>query len=143
MDALDVTGKAAEEKGAKIIPLNVSVANHSPLVADAVPDFTEFMAGIEFRPPQTSVYFNVSAAKESNTDNIRSMMAKQIASRVRWCEIIESMLAEGVDTFIEVGPKSVLKGMMRKIVPKGTKVTSLQFDTPASMSKCLEKIREA
>jgi [acyl-carrier-protein] S-malonyltransferase len=71
------------------------------------------------------------------------MMANQIASRVRWCEIIEAMLSEGVDTFIEVGPKTVLKGLIRKIIPKGTgiKITSLQFDTPASLSLCMEKIR--
>ncbi len=52
------------------------------------------------------------------------------------------MIDEGVDTFIEVGPKTVLKGMMRKITPKGTKVTSLQFDTPESLGKCLEKLRQ-
>lgn len=140
-EALEEVGKGAVEKGAKVIALNVSVANHSPLVADAVPDFTAFMADIEFKSPQTPVYFNVSATKETNPANIKNMMANQIVSRVRWCEIIEAMLAEGIDTFIEIGPKTVLKGLMRKIVPKGTKVTSLQFDTPDSMSKCLDKLR--
>jgi len=139
-DALDAVGKVANERGGKVIPLNVSVANHSPLVADAVEDFASFMAEIEFKSPQIPVYFNVSAANERNVDSIKEMMANQIASRVRWCEIIQAMLAEGVDTFIEVGPKTVLKGMMRKIVPKGTKVTSLQFDTPASLSQCVEMI---
>jgi [acyl-carrier-protein] S-malonyltransferase len=143
MSALDEVGLKAEEKGGKVIALNVSVANHSPLVADAVPDFTKFMADIDFRQPQTPVYFNVSAAQETDTGKIKEMMAGQIASRVRWCEIIETMLAEGVDTFIEVGPKTVLKGMMRKIVPKGTKVTTLQFDTPASLSQCVDKLRNA
>ncbi len=142
MEALDVVGREAETRGAKVIALNVSVANHSPLVADAVPDFAGFMADIEFKPPQVPVYFNVSAAKETDTVIMKEMMAKQIASRVRWCEIIEAMLAEGVDTFIEIGPKSVLKGMMRKIVSKGTKVASLQFDTPATLSQCVEMIRE-
>ena len=143
MGALDAVGSKAEEQGGKVIPLNVSVANHSPLVANAVPDFTDFMENIDFKPPQVPVYFNVSAARESAPATMKQMMANQIASRVRWCEIIESMLEEGVDTFIEVGPKNVLKGMMRKIVPKGTQVTSLQFDTPASLSKCLETIGAA
>ena len=138
MPALDEVGKAAEALGGKVIPLNVSVANHSPLVADAVPDFTAFMADIEFRPPQVPVYFNVTAAKETDPGKIKETMAGQIASRVRWCEIIQAMLAEGIDTFIEVGPKAVLKGMLRKIVPKGTKVLSLQFDTPASLAECAE-----
>jgi [acyl-carrier-protein] S-malonyltransferase len=145
LPALDEVGKAAEALGAKVIPLNVSVANHSPLVADAVPDFTAFMADIEFRSPQVPVYFNVTAAKETDPRKIKEIMAGQIASRVRWCEIIQSMLAEGIDTFIEVGPKAVLKGMIRKIVPKfvpkGTEVLSLQFDTPASLAECAEKLR--
>jgi len=140
MDALDVATAAAEEKGAKVITLNVSVANHSPLVANAVPDFEKFMADIEFNVPGSPVYFNVSAAKETDPKTIREMMARQIISRVRWYEIISSMIDEGVDTFIEVGPKTILKGMMRKIVPKGTKVTSLQFDTPESLDKCLAKL---
>jgi [acyl-carrier-protein] S-malonyltransferase len=142
MNALDEVGKSAEARGAKVIPLNVSVANHSPLVADAVPDFAKFMAEIEFKQPQVPVYFNTSAAKETDIGTIKEMMANQIVSRVRWCEIIEAMLAEGVDTFIEVGPKTVLKGMIKKIIPKGTKVTSLQFDTPASLSQCVEEIRK-
>lgn len=143
IEALDAVGEVAQEKGAKVIPLNVSIANHSPLLAGAIPDFTEFINKIEFNTPQVPVYFNVSGAQESDTGNIKDMMARQIASRVRWCEIIEKMLGEGVDTFIEVGPKTVLKGMMKKIVPKGTKVTSLQFDTPVAMSKCLETLRAA
>lgn len=143
MEALDAVGSNAEEQGGKVIPLNVTVANHSPLVANAVPDFTDFMKNIDFRTPQVPVYFNVSAARETAPATMKEMMSNQIASRVRWCEIIESMLGEGVDTFIEVGPKTVLKGMMRKIVPKGTKVTSLQFDTPASLSKCLEAVGAA
>ena len=135
-----VTGKA-EEQGAKVIPLKVSIANHSPLVAGAVPDFQEFMADIEFRQPQVPVYFNVSSKTEGENEKIKSIMARQIASRVRWCEIIQSMISDGVDTFIEIGPKSVLKGMMRKIIPKGMKVTSLQFDSPESLEKCLAKLQ--
>jgi len=134
---LDQVSSRAEEKGAKVITLNVAIANHSPLVADAVPAFADFMQHIEFSKPQTPVYFNVSAGTEDDVSKIKEMMAHQIASRVRWYEIITRMLEYGVDTFIEAGPKTVLKGMMRKIVPKGVKVTTLQFDTPATMDKCL------
>lgn len=140
-DALDVVGAQLGEAGGKVIPLNVSVANHSPLVAEAVPDFAEFMAGISFRSPQTPVYFNVSAKIETEPETIKTMMAKQIANPVRWCEIIQSMMDDGVDTFIEVGPKTVLKGMLRKIAGKGNTVTALQFDTPDGLQTCLEKLR--
>ena len=67
-------------------------------------------------------------------------MARQIASRVRWYEIISRMIGDGFDTFIEAGPNKVLKNMMRKIVPKGSNVISLQFDTPESLDKCFEKL---
>ncbi|BHH82986.1 ACP S-malonyltransferase [Desulforhopalus sp. 52FAK] len=142
MDGLDWVATRVEKEGGKVIPLNVSVANHSPLVADAVPEFAEFMEETEFNVPEIPVYFNVSAEKETDPEKMKGMMANQIASKVRWYEIISSMLDEGVDTFIEVGPKTVLKGMMRKITPKGTKVTSLQFDTPETLEKCLQKLRQ-
>lgn len=137
---LDAVEKVASEDGARVIPLAVSVANHSPLVVDAVPDFAAFMDKVEFSVPATPVYFNVSAAQEQDTQKIKEMMASQIASRVRWFEIISTMINEGVDTFIEVGPKTVLKGMLRKIAPKGYKYQALQFDTPDGLAKCMAKL---
>ncbi|THB71290.1 MAG: [acyl-carrier-protein] S-malonyltransferase [Desulfobulbaceae bacterium] len=138
--ALDRVSSTFEEQGAKVIALNVSVANHSPLVQGAIPDYAEFMATIPFLKPEIPVYFNVSGAPQDNPDEIRAMMERQIASRVKWYELISRMLDAGIDTFIEVGPKTVLKGMMRKIVPKGVKVNSMQFDTPETLDKCLEKL---
>lgn len=140
MDALDAVTPLAEAKGAKVVALNVSVANHSPLVANAVPEFSSFMEGVNFNAPVSPVYFNVSASTSSDPALIREMMGRQIASRVRWCEIITAMINDGVDTFIEVGPKTVLKGMMRKIKPKGVDITALQFDTPDTLNACLEKL---
>ncbi len=142
MAALDRVAALAAEQGGKVIPLAVSVANHSPLVADAVPDFARFMETIPFQSPHTPIYFNVSATCVEDPLLIRSMMASQIASRVRWLEIIQSMVAQGVDTFIEVGPKTVLKGMMRKIVSPDSACQTLQFDTPAGLKQCLEQIEK-
>ena len=140
MDGLDWVSAAVEKQGAKVIALNVSIANHSPLVEGAVDDFAGVIDSVDFDTPKSAVYFNVTAKPENDPSRIRKMMAQQIVSRVRWYEIISAMLADGVDTFVEVGPKTVLKGMMRKIVPKGVKVTALQFDTPESLDACLEKL---
>ncbi len=140
MAGLDAVTAVAEARGAKVIPLNVSVANHSPLVEGAVPDFKEFMADIEFKKPQNPVYFNVTAETESDSNTIKAIMARQIASKVRWYEIIQAMIAGGVDTFIEVGPKTILSGMIRKSVSKEANITSIQFDSPESLETCLSKL---
>lgn len=130
---------ACGEKGAKVIPLNVSVANHSPLVAGAVEDFAAFMAGVEFRRPQVPVLFNVTAAAEDEPAAIRTIMAEQIAARVRWFELVNRMVEAGVEIIVEVGPKNVLTGLVKKIVPKGT-VACLQFDTPEGLAKVVAEI---
>ena len=141
IDGLDLVCRAMEESGGKVIPLNVSIANHSPLVAGAVSDFADFMENIPFSRPKIPVYFNLTATGEKDVVVIKTIMANQIVSRVRWLETIQRMLDNGVDTFIEVGPKTVLKGLLRKIVPREKQVTALQFDTPEGLERCLEQLR--
>ena len=128
------------KKGGKAITLNVSVANHSPLVAGAIPDFERIMAAIPFNVPQTPVLFNVTAGEEKDPNAIRAIMSRQIASRVRWYEIINALLQKGTSIFIEVGPRTVLTGLLKKIVPKSSEYLMLQVDSPATLSSCLEKI---
>ena len=137
---LAAAGALCKEKGGKIIPLQVSVANHSPLVAGAVPDFAEFMAKTDFQAPKLPVLFNVSAGLEHNPARIRELMAYQIASKVRWLEIVEAMLADGVEVFVELGPKSVLTGMVKKILPKGAETICLQADTPEALDEVARAI---
>ncbi len=131
--ALDAADEIFSGMGGRVIPLQVSVANHSPLVKDAVPDFEGVMKGVDFQRPAVPVLFNVTAAAETDPDAIRSIMARQIASKVRWFEIINDFLARGVDTFIEVGPKSVLTGLLKKIVPRGKVYRKFQIDTPEGL----------
>jgi [acyl-carrier-protein] S-malonyltransferase len=140
-DAAGLEGFSAVcgEKGGKVIALNVSVANHSPLVAGAVEDFAAFMAGVEFHRPQVPVLFNVTAAPEDEPATIRTIMAEQIAARVRWFELVNRMVEAGVEVIVEVGPKNVLTGLVKKIVPKGT-VACLQFDTPEGLAKVVAEI---
>jgi [acyl-carrier-protein] S-malonyltransferase len=137
-DSLAELEEVVNDKGGKAIILNVSVANHSPLVAGAIPDFEKIMAYTPFKQPETPVLFNVTADEEGDPDKIRGIMSRQIASRVRWFEIINGLLDRGVKNFIEVGPKKVLSGLMKKIVPKSSGCRTYQVENPETLAKCLE-----
>ena len=132
---LDDIAARCGARGGKVIPLKVSVANHSPLVAGAVADFTAYMSGISFRQPEVPVLFNVTGDYEKDPGEMKTIMARQIASRVRWLDIGNRMVAEGVEVIVELGPKNVLTGMMKKILPKDSTVICLQADTPEALEK--------
>uniref|UniRef100_UPI0040563C79 ACP S-malonyltransferase n=1 Tax=Candidatus Electronema sp. TaxID=2698783 RepID=UPI0040563C79 len=131
--------KAAGAK--KIVPLKVAGANHSPLVAGAVPDFAACMEKIRFNPPNVPILFNVTAAPENDPAAIRTIMARQIASRVRWHESVCQMIADGVKVFLELGPGSVLTGMMKKILPTGSTAVCVQADSLESLAKAAQIIQ--
>jgi len=128
------------EAGARIIPLKVALANHSPLVAGAVPDFAAALEREQFLPPAAPVYCNVSAASETDPALIRDLLARQLASPVRWYEIARNMLAAGVEVFVEVGPKNVLTGILRKIVPADSPVCCLQVEDAAGLAVLAEMV---
>lgn len=129
-------GELAVEQGGKAIPLPVSIANHSPLMAAAVPEFEKILGATALREPQTPVLFNVTAAEAADPDEIRTIMARQVVSMVRWLEIINALRALGVKTFIEVGPKKVLTGLMRRILPKGADCVCCQIDSLETLNNC-------
>ena len=137
---LDEVSALCSEKGGKVIPLKVSVANHSPLVAGAVDDFSDFMTEISFGQPKVPLLFNATASREDDPAEIRGIMARQIASRVRWFEIVSQMVDDGVEIFVELGPKSVLTGLMKKILPRKSEIRCLQADTPELINKVVEEI---
>ena len=139
-EALDSAIKLLQEKGAKAIPLKVSGAWHCDLMAGAVDEFRRFMDDIPFSDPQTEVLFNATADRENNTDSIKDIMARQLTSPVRWYDILVRMLNEGVDTFIEVGPKKVLTGLVKKSVPKGHEARLMNVEDLKSLDSVLEAI---
>jgi [acyl-carrier-protein] S-malonyltransferase len=116
-DAVEAAGEAAKAKGVKAIPLKVSGAWHSELIRGAEEEFTAFLGEIPFSEPQLPVFFNVTAAPESDPDKIKQIMASQLCSPVRWYDAMCKIQEEGVEVFAEVGPKRVLTGMLRKIIP--------------------------
>ena len=129
-----------KQKKGRVVPLKVSGAWHCELMKRAVPDFREFMDGIPFSLPTASVIFNATAETETDTEKIKDIMAKQLISPVKWYDIIVNMLKDGTDTFVEVGPKRVLAGLLKKIVPKDTNVKIYNVEGVESLRNFLKSI---
>lgn len=106
----------AQEKGAqRVIPLVVGGPFHSPLIERAKTWLAEEMEKINFNPTNIPVIANVDAKPATEPEKIRKNLAEQVTSSVRWVECIKFMIDNGVNTFIEFGPKKVLAGMLKKI----------------------------
>ena len=108
----------ATEKGAKAIPLKVSGAWHSELIRGAEEDFKAFLQTVAFNSPQSAVVFNVTADTESDPDEIRSVMSRQLCSPVKWFDSMKQLVEEEIEIFVEIGPGKVLTGLLRKNLPK-------------------------
>ena len=99
------------------------------------------MAKVDFKASQVPILFNVTAAAENDSAAIRNIMAQQIASTVRWFEIIGKLMADDVRVFIEVGPKTVLSGLLKKIIPADYEYRCFQVDSPAGLDELLKEIK--
>lgn len=102
------------EKG-RALPLKVSGGFHSPFMAEASEKFGKLLETVSFAEPSVKLYSNVTGLPYDS--DMKQLLARQICSPVRWETIIRNMIADGVDTFIEVGPGSVLQGLIKKIDP--------------------------
>jgi len=122
--ALERLPAAAKELGARrVVPLNVGGAFHSPLMAPAVEVFQPHLAAAPLRDPAIPVVANATAEPVTSAEELRELLARQLTGRVRWTESVRRMVALGVDTFIEVGPGTVLSGLIKRSV-EGTRVLS-------------------
>jgi [acyl-carrier-protein] S-malonyltransferase len=122
--ALERLPAAAKELGARrVVPLNVGGAFHSPLMAPAVEVFEPHLAAAPLRDPAIPVVANATAEPVTSAEELRRLLARQLTGRVRWTESVRRMAGLGVDTFIEVGPGTVLSGLIRRTV-EGAKVLS-------------------
>ena len=115
---------ATERNAKRVVPLVVGGPFHSPLIQKAATWLSEEMNNINFNETTIPVVSNVSAKTVINTEEIKNNLAKQVTSSVLWVDSIKFMIDDGVDTFIEFGPKKVLAGMLKKI-DKNVKVISI------------------
>lgn len=115
-EAIEKIKEIAVNKGAKrVIELEVSGAFHSSLMRPAAERFASLIEGVVFKVPIYPVVGNVYAVAESNPDKIRQNLLTQIYSSVLWEDSVRFMAARGVKVFYEIGPGSVLKGLLKKI----------------------------
>jgi [acyl-carrier-protein] S-malonyltransferase len=120
---LEVATQRLQVAGAKrVIPLNVSAAFHTPLMAPAAERLRAALDRIEWRAPRIPVMANLTGRQHQGGDRIPHVLEMQLRSPVRWSACIGSLLELGCDTFIEVGPKRALTGMMRELAPGKTAV---------------------
>ena len=118
-DAVKATSDYLLANGVRrVVPLAVSGAFHSKFMESAGSKFGEFIADVELNDASIPVITNVDAELTISKEDFRSKMPKQIYSSVYWTQTIEKMVAEGVDTFIEIGPGKVLAGLNKKIAPE-------------------------
>lgn len=102
--------------GAKrAIPLAVSVASHSPLMSAITDEFRTALDATGFTAPAIPVIGNVGASPLTSVGEIRSELAAQLTSTVRWTESVLAMRQSGINTFVEIGPKDVLTGLIKRI----------------------------
>ncbi|TJY43224.1 ACP S-malonyltransferase [Cohnella pontilimi] len=114
-----------KEAGAKrVIPLEVSGPFHSSLMQPAADRLAGELAKAEFRNTSVPVVANVTAQPVTSGEEIRGLLVKQVVSPVLWEDTVRRLLAEGVDTFVEIGSGTVLAGLIRK-VEKSAKVISM------------------
>jgi [acyl-carrier-protein] S-malonyltransferase len=123
-ETLEVALPIATERGAKkAVPLVVSVASHSPLMQSIAAEFKQALDSTPFAPPAIPVIGNVQAAPLKTVDEIRAELGAQLVSTVRWTETIQYMEGQGLDTFIELGPKDVLTGLLKRISRAARRIT--------------------
>ena len=124
--AVERAVELAKERGAKrAMLLQVSAPFHSPLMAPARARLAPLLADAEFADAAVPVMLNVDAAATTDGGVARDALERQVDGPVRWVESIERMRDDfGVDTFVEVGPGSVLTGLIRRIAP-GARTMSL------------------
>jgi [acyl-carrier-protein] S-malonyltransferase len=119
--ALERFRQNARAMGLKAVPLSVGAAFHSPMMEPAVPKLRELLLASGLKRPAVKVYSNVTGkdvmdgAGEDAASWLAAVMAAQARSPVRWQETIESMVADGIRTFIELGPGNTLSVLAKKI----------------------------
>lgn len=137
--AVAAASEKLKEAGAKkCVPLKVSGPFHSPMLAQAGEKLGEVLDQVSIGEISIPYVSNVTADYVTHRDEVKPLLMRQVASSVRWQQSVERMIADGVDTFIEIGPGRTLSGFLRKI---NRDVTVLNVEKVVDLEK-LQPYRE-
>ena len=118
--AVDQACARLKEAGAKrALKLAVSGAFHSPLMEPARAELAAAIEATAFQAPRCPIYQNVSAQPTTDPALIKENLLKQLTSPVRWTQSVRNMCADGATRFLEIGPGTVLQGLVKRILPAG------------------------
>ena len=116
IEGIDAACEKMLAAGAKrAMKLKVGGAFHSPLMQPAQEELAEAIAAAEFHTPRCPIYQNVDGRPHTDPAEIKENLIKQLTAPVRWTYDVQAMIADGADEFIELGPGSVLQGLVKKI----------------------------
>lgn len=124
-ETVDAFCEAVKNAGGRAKQLAVSGAFHSPFMADAAEGLGEYMKNIDFAEPQVQIYSDYTAKPYEG--DYKALVKAQVENPVKWQTIVENMVADGVDTFIEVGVGKTLTGLIKRINPD---VKAVKVETP-------------
>jgi [acyl-carrier-protein] S-malonyltransferase len=135
-DAVARAGILAKEKGAKrVIPLAVSAPFHCALMKPAEERLAPELRALATTDPAIPVVANVDAEPKRNAGAAIEALVQQVSSPVRWDDVVRRLIAEGVTRFVELGPGTVLAGLIRKI---DRSVTVVSVEDPDGVSALAE-----
>jgi [acyl-carrier-protein] S-malonyltransferase len=121
--AIEAAAEIAKSLGAKrALVLPVSVAAHSPLMAEAAAAMRDVLAPVEFREPTAALLANADAHAILDGEGARAELVEHLTAGVDWVRAVERMRTDGVETFIEVGPGKVLTNLIKRIAPEATAI---------------------
>lgn len=138
--ALERAMELARERGARrVVPLAVSGAFHSPVMAPAAEGLARAVDAAPIRDARVPVIANISAAPLTLAGDVRAELARQIESPVQWTRSVEYLAAQGITTFVEIGSGQVLAGLIKRIA-RGA--TTLSLSAAADVEPVVATLRE-
>ena len=139
--AVTRAGEIAKARGAKrVIALAVSAPFHCPLMTPAQERLAPELRALTANDPSIPVVANVDALPKTDAASAIDALIKQVSAPVRWEDVVRRLIADGARTFVELGPGTVLSGLIRKIDPA---VTALSIENVQGLEKALLALRAA